>query len=152
MNRVINIKGVTLVELLIAITIFSVVMIIATSMIIQSFNTFNRSVDTVSTKQLAEVMLVDITNNLREITSFKGEANEVWNFTTEDNGSDVNLKIIYSDKELKISIDNKIIRNINNVENFNIERSANRFIIDLEVEDETGKFIKKRREVLSRNL
>lgn len=152
MNRVINIKGVTLVELLIAITIFSVVMIIATSMIIQSFNTFNRSVDTVSTKQLAEVMLVDITNNLREITSFKGEANEVWNFTTEDNGSDVNLKIIYSDKELKISIDNKIIRNINNVENFNIERSANRFIIYLEVEDEEGEIIIKRKEVLSRNL
>lgn len=152
MNRVINIKGVTLVELLIVITIFSVVMMIATSMIIQSFNTFNRSAETVSTKQLAEIMLVDITNNLREITSFKGEANEVWNFTTEDNGSDVNLKIIYSDKELKISIDNKIIRNINNVENFNIERSANRFIIYLEVEDEEGEIIIKRKEVLSRNL
>lgn len=152
MNRVINIKGVTLVELLIAITIFSVVMIIVTSMIIQSFNIFNRSAETVSTKQLAEIMLVDITNNLREITSFKGEANEVWNFTTEDNGSDVNLKIIYSDKELKISIDNKIIRNINNVENFNIERSANRFIIYLEVEDEEGEIIIKRKEVLSRNL
>lgn len=157
MSRLLNIKGVTLVELLIAITIFSVVMLIATSMIIQSFNIFNRSAETVSTNQLAEIMLDDITNNLREITSFNGENNKVWSFTAKDNGSDVNLKIIYSGDELKISVDNQIIRSIKNVRDFYINPvetnpDMERFTIYLKVEDEAGKIIKKRREVLSRNL
>lgn len=151
MNRVINIKGVTLVELLIAITIFSVVMMIATSMIIQSFNIFNRSVDTVSTKQLAEVMLVDITNNLREIISYNGENNNEWDFTL-NNGSEVNLEIKYSGDEVQMLVEDEIIRSIKNVDDFDIERSENRFIIYLEVEDEEGEIIIKRKEVLSRNL
>lgn len=151
MNRVINIKGVTLVELLIAITIFSVVMMIATSMIIQSFNIFNRSVDTVSTKQLAEVMLVDITNNIREIISYNKENNNEWDFTL-NNGSEINLEIKYSGDEVQMLVEDEIIRSIKNVDDFYIERSENRFIIYLEVEDEEGEIIIKRKEVLSRNL
>lgn len=156
MNKTIKNNGFTLVEILISITIFSVVMLIATSMIIQSFSIINRSSETVSTKQLSEIMLGDITNNLRRINRYDEDEfesdNGIWEFTFDENNTDVKLKLIFTGNELKMKHDNEDIRIIENVQKFDIEKNANRFIVELEVIDETGQNINKRREVLSRNI
>lgn len=156
MNKTLKNSGITLIEILVSIIIFSAVMLIATSMIIQSFNIINRSSETVGTKQLSEIMLKDLTNNLRQINSYNQDEftnnNNIWEFTINDNDTDVNLKIILSGDELKMKHDNEDIRIIENVQKFDIEKNENRFIIELEIIDETGQTINKRREVLSRNI
>lgn len=159
MNKIINNKGITLVEILVAITVFSAVMIIATSMIIQSFNIINRSSEQVSRKQLAEIMLEDITNNLRQIDSVISDEDNSWEFNFLDGNANDKLKIELNDNKLEMKIDGKDIRVTKNIKNPDIEiikdekgNSTGRIIVEFEIEDETGRTIKKRKEILARNL
>lgn len=156
MNKILNKDGITLVEILIAITVFSAVMIIATSMIIQSFSIINRSSEQVSTKQLAEIMLEDITNNLRKINNYDADefnnGNNIWIFTFNENGTDLEIKIKLTGNKLKLQIDGNEVRAIGNVQDFKVNKNDNRFIIELSVKDEIDNIINKRKEVLARNL
>lgn len=159
MNKILNNKAITLVELLIAITVFSAVMIIAISMIIQSFNIINRSSEQVSKNQLAEIMLEDITNNLRIVESVVKDENNLWEFKFPDNYTDDKLEIKISDNKLQMKIDGKVIRVINNIKNIDIVEIVNdedgytgRIIVKMKVKDETGRIIEKRKTVLARNL
>lgn len=159
MNKILNNRAITLVEILIAITVFSVVMIIVTSMIIQSFNIINSSSETVSTKQLAEIMLDDITNNLRIIKSVVREENNLWEFNFQENYDDNKIKLEITNNTLKIKIDGKVVRVLDNVQNTDIVEivkdgtgnPTGKIIVNLNVEDETGRTINKRKIILARN-
>lgn len=163
MNKILNNKALTLVELLVAITVFSALMIIATSMIIQSFDIINRSSEQVSTNQLAEIMLEDITNNLRIVESVVKDENNLWEFKFPDNYVDDKIEIKFANNKLKLEIDDKDkskkIRFLEKVEDYDIEiiekeedGYTGRIIIKLNVKDETGKIIEKRKTILARNL
>lgn len=160
MNKILNNRAITLVEILIAITLFSVVMIIATSMIIQSFNIINSSSETVSTKQLAEIMLDDITNNLRIIESVIREENNLWEFNFQENYDENIIKLEIVNNKLQMKIDGKVIRVLDNVKNTDIleivkdgtGNPTGEIIVKLNVEEETGRTINKRKIILARNL
>lgn len=70
-----NNKGVTLIELLIAISILGVVLAIATSMIIQAYNIVPSGTRRMSAKQLAEMHVTEIARHVRN--AHKGDTIEI---------------------------------------------------------------------------
>lgn len=154
-----NNKGVTLVELLIAIVVLGVVMTIVPLFLFPSFNILRDNSTRVTNNQLAEIMLNDMTSYLREArtdgeTEIKNAIEEHIFYKDSDSG-DEDFRIIYNEnnQSLEIREDSSIIRTLERVKSFSktgpVESS---FRINFIIEDENGNYIEKSKSVFSRNL
>ena len=76
-----NKKGITLIELLIAISILGVVLAIATSMIIQAYNIVPPGTRRMSAKQMAEMHVTEISRHVRN--AYSGDIDNMYNYDGE---------------------------------------------------------------------
>ena len=153
-------NGFTVIELLMAIIILGVVMAAVTTMIVQSFNVFDRSTRRMSAGQLAELALSEVGGYLRTVTeTIELNENGPWKFKGYHPNfeEEVEFNLTLNDRRLSLAIENendydRII--VNNVNDFNITKNETdeKFIILIEVKDEEDNTARKRLNVTSRNL
>lgn len=118
-----NNKGLTLVELLITLTILALVMTLIATILIQAFNVFNSSTERISTNRLTQIMVEDITQNIREYSYFDFEDNNKWKFTS-DRTDDFIIKYDENKKELTLNKSDEEFRKLEGVEAFNLKSYA----------------------------
>jgi len=154
-------RGLTVIEMLIAIVILGVVMSIATSMVIQSFNIFDSSTRRMSASQLTELAQTEVALHLRsaktEITN--NEDKNKYKFDGFYEGNEGTLEFVFdsnSERLLlnfkKLGEDTIISRTIaNNIVGFEVEGESNEFDIYIKAKDDNNTS-EKRLSITSRNL
>lgn len=160
--KILDNKGVTLVEILMAIVILSVVMIIVYSMLFQTYEIVESSSIRVTDNRMVEFVFEDISNYIRKLESY--------NRSNEEDNKDHYLIESYSSKEKKtIEIliiydenynilkllnneNDEVIKRINNVTNFNINRLDNSNIFNLNLTFNDGVEFNKFKTITARNF
>lgn len=130
-----NNKGLTLVELLITLTILAIVMTLVATILVQAFNIFNSSTERVSNNRLTQIMVEDITQNIREYSYFDFKNNNKWEFDPDKTN---NFIIEYNENKKKLSLTksgNKF-RSLEGVESFKLKSYASD---QIEYYNEVGK-------------
>lgn len=79
-----NNKGFTLVEVLITFTILLIVLTLMGTILVQSFDIFRDSTERVSNNRLTQIMIEDISQNIREYTFFDFKTNDTWKFSSDN--------------------------------------------------------------------
>lgn len=140
-----NDKGITLVEILLAIAIIGIVISMSTGMIVQVFRIIVPNTERMNVKQMAEI-------NLREITPFVRNAKDIDtnnNIVTTTNDHELKRdgnKIVINDQ------DDNIIRTINNISNFEINENSDLYTISIEkCIDDCNDVIRLETEIYPRN-
>lgn len=123
-NHLVDKKGLTLIEILLAVVIMSVVLIILSSIIIQIFNVVGVSNQRMTGRQLAEI-------NLSKLVSLVRNSDEI-------NDNTIIIKENDSSKEIKYDSTNNIITQdgnelINNVSFFSIDKDEDSTIPEEDV-------------------
>jgi competence protein ComGC len=164
---ILNINGMTLVEALLTIIVLGVVMLIVTSMIIQSYNVFENTSERLTKNRLVEIMLQDIKNHIRtatnkdnynksEILNASGQKiGELYSFQSfpNNNTTKINYEIKHLNEDKLIFYENnKVIREINNVLKFNITRKGYLFYIKIIFSDESNNEKEKTLTIFARNF
>lgn len=159
-----NNKGITLIELIISLVFLGIILVIVSSFLFSTFDILKNNSDRVTTNQLTEIMLEDMTNLLREVKAhdeINNEKIEKHIFYNDIEKENVDFKIIYNKRNniLKIEKNSMTVRSLNRVlskddENIlkKIKEDSSVFIINFLVKDKSGNIIKKHKTVLSRNL
>lgn len=169
-----NKKGLTLVELLIAIVILGVVMTLISTILVQSFNIFRDSTERVSKNRLSQIMVEDLSKKIREGHYFDFRNNNTWIFYSgkdSDGNLIENFRIEYNNELLSIIKDGSEVRTLEEVDNFKLSSYAtdtddneiffyngdnialNSFVFEFEVEVNVGNdTIIEQKSVYSRNL
>lgn len=78
-----NNRGFTLVEVLITFTILIIVLTLMGTILVQSFDIFRDSTERVSNNRLTQIMIEDISQNIREYTFFDFKTNDQWKFSSD---------------------------------------------------------------------
>jgi len=164
-----NIKGLTLVELLVAITLLGFVLTIATAMILPSYEIYDSSTRRMSASQLAELAKTEVSGYLRMAIDDEDKENKFgddrdnWEFYGyhRDEGNDIVKYILsHNSDRLEIEVRNseneEITRHsrmiVNNVKDFHIvEIDSNSLELYIEIDD-GEKLAEKRITVNPRNF
>jgi len=129
-------SGITLVELLIAIVFMSVVLMVATAMIIQSYDIFYGGTERMTASQMAEMAVTEISNIVRGAE----DENYIDEGTLSDDGDSLNL----DDIELVFEKGEGVMGNVLklngrviafNVKEFEIDKNDPRYKIRLSYVD-----------------
>jgi|GEM_PF-5559212 len=129
-------SGITLVELLIAIVFMSVVLMVATAMIIQSYDIFYGGTERMTASQMAEMAVTEISNIVRGAE----DENYIDEDTLSDDGDSLNL----DDIELVFEKGEGVMGNVLklngrviafNVKEFEIDKNDPRYKIRLSYVD-----------------
>lgn len=153
-------RGLTVIEMLIAIVILGVVMSIATSMVIQSFNIFGSSTRRMSASQLTELAQTEVALHLRSAkTKIYVDADEnIYEFDGFYEGNEGTLKFVFDSNSEKLLLsfekpgEDTINRTIaNNIVEFEVEGESNEFDIYIKAKDDNNTS-EKRLSITSRNL
>lgn len=170
-----NDKGLTLVELLIAIVILTIVMALIATILVQTFNIFSNSTERVSKDRLIQIMIEDLSQNIREGHYFDFRNNNTWIFySAKDSEGNLieNFRIENSNDKLSIVKDGSEVRVLEGVNKFKLSSYAtdsddnqifyydgsaanlNSFIFEFELEVNLGNnnMISEQKFVYSRNL
>lgn len=120
MNKFISIdNGFTLVEILMTVIILGVVMLIVTSMIIQSFNIVDDSSQRITQNRLVEIMIEDISNYFRSATDFTEISSNKYEFEAYSpyDGNEKTYRISYDNTahELIFEENGDILRKISEI-------------------------------------
>lgn len=169
-----NNRGLTLVELLLTLVILAVVMTLIATILVQSFNIFRESTERVSKNRLTQIMIKDLSQNIREGHFFDFRNNNWVFYSGKD--ADGNLiedfKIKYNSGKLSIIKNGKEVRSLEDVANFKLKSFAlnsesnqidyyngdntelDSFIFEFELKVNLGNnnFIEDVKSVYSRNL
>lgn len=107
-------KGLTLVELLLAISIFGIVMVLVSTMLIQTYDIFGGTSERLTRKQMAEIRLEEIADAIRGNESYSLGDNE----DVDDlNNNEYKIMISFEDDEGNEETREKTVRRRVEVEN-----------------------------------
>lgn len=135
-----NNKGLTLVELLITLTILALVMTLTATILVQAFNIFNSSTGRVSNNRLTQIMVEDITQNIREYSYFNFKSNNIWKFAS-DRVDNFIIKYDKNKNELTLNKSDKVFRKLEGVKDFKLKSYASDKIVNYDknkIEFRTG--------------
>lgn len=155
-----NVSGITLIEILMAVIILGIVISIVTPMIIQSFTVVEDSSVRVSQNRLADIMLEEIgehfkssiPNSYIEKTVNGSEIYEFEAFSPKDGNKKLYKIIETSDSELEFRENGNLLRTIENIEDFIIDNDSPQYIIKLKFNNEAGKEVEKQINIFTRNI
>jgi prepilin-type N-terminal cleavage/methylation domain-containing protein len=119
-----NNRGFTLVELLISFTILLIVLTLMGTILVQSFDIFRDSTERVSNNRLTQIMIEDITQNIREYKYFDFATNNTWKFSSDKADE---FHIVYDDTADELRLEKpegEIFRTLSGVVEFKLENYA----------------------------
>ncbi|GEM_PF-984672 len=154
-----NNKGLTLIELLVAILLFGIVITLASSMLVQSFNLIEPSMRRMSASQLAELSKREIVTILRTAVSFESNDGS-YEFRAYEPGQEsfsefTDFKLIWDEDTLRLEWNDSERIIGRNVIHFDIIPNENSYRYSFEIEitarDNEGNEARKSTKIRSRN-
>ncbi|ADO77001.1 pilus assembly FimT family protein [Halanaerobium praevalens] len=152
-------KGITIIEILITVMILGVVFSVASPMIIQTFNIFDKSSIRITQNRLADLMLEDISTHFKSAMSYnekKINGLNIYEFEaySPQSGNQKTYKIIETaNSELEFRENGNLIRRIENVEKFKINNdNPPIYFLELKINKENGEKLEKQISLYARNI
>lgn len=139
-------KGISLIEILLAIAIIGVVISMSTGMITQAFRIIIPSSERMSVKQMAEINLTEISayvRNAKDVDTSNNTITTIKDHTLSKSGD----KIVVKDEN------DNTIRTFNNISNFDLNEDNNVYTIIIEKcsNEDCSKVIHVETDILPRN-
>jgi prepilin-type N-terminal cleavage/methylation domain-containing protein len=108
-----NNRGFTLVEVLITFTILLIVLTLMAAILVQSFDIFRDSTERVSNNRLTQIMIEDITQNIREYKYFDFTTPDTWKFWYDEIDKDAeNADFVILKNTNKLELKKKVAENL----------------------------------------